>query len=198
MDMSFRTGVRECASLLSLLQLAGRVNRNAEEEKADVWTILLNTTDPCVTKNPAFDVSSRILRDFLKAENEISPALCTDSMRREIRETGATPKELCDHEDKCAFKAVEQRFRVIEDDSKIAVADKALIERIKNYEDVSWQEIQRHSVRIRQKIVEKLAIEESRYYPKLLLWTAEYTPFLGYMEAVLKMEEFDKDGYAMM
>jgi CRISPR/Cas system-associated endonuclease/helicase Cas3 len=197
MDMSFRTGVRECASLLSLLQLAGRVNRNAEKEKADVWTILLNTTDPCVTKNPAFDVSSRILRDFLKAENEISPALCTDSMRREIRETGATPKELCDHEDKYAFKAVEQKFRVIEDDSKIAVADKALIERIKNYEDVSWQEIQRYSVRIRQKIVKKLAIEESRY-PGLLLWTAEYTPFLGYMEAVLKMEEFDEDGYAMM
>jgi len=54
-DLSFRTGVRECASLLSLLQLAGRVNRNSECKEAVVWTVILNANDASVTKNPAFD-----------------------------------------------------------------------------------------------------------------------------------------------
>ena len=36
-DLSFRTGLRERAGLVNLLQLAGRVNRNSENEFADVY-----------------------------------------------------------------------------------------------------------------------------------------------------------------
>jgi len=197
-DLSFRTGVRECASLLSLLQLAGRVNRNGEYEQADVWTVMLNTNDSGVVKHPAFDISARILRDFFGDRKEISPDLCTDAMQREIRESAGIPKELVNQEGIAAFKTVEKKFRVIEDDAKIAVVDPELIQRLRNFEDVSWREIQSGSVCVREKILAKLAIEESRRYPGVWLWEAEYSPFLGYMEAVLKLEKMAKDGFAIM
>ena len=36
-DVSFRTGLRELASLTSLIQVGGRVNRSGEYGSADVW-----------------------------------------------------------------------------------------------------------------------------------------------------------------
>ncbi|MBN1552217.1 CRISPR-associated endonuclease Cas3'', partial [bacterium] len=84
-DLSFKTGVRECASLLSLLQLAGRVNRNSEYQSADVWTITLSANDDGVTRNPSLRISARILREFFEQGREISPLLCTEAMRKEMR-----------------------------------------------------------------------------------------------------------------
>lgn len=196
-DLSFKTGVRECASLLSLLQLAGRVNRNSEYQEADVWTIMLDATDRGVTKNPAFDISSRILRDFFDQKKTISPDLCTEAMKREVRESAGISKELIKQESCYNFETVEKNYKVIEDQSQLAIIDKDLIQKIQNYEDVSWRDIQNGSVRVRDKIIKKLAIQESNRYPGLWLWEADYSPFLGYMEAVLKLDKMDQDGYAI-
>jgi CRISPR-associated endonuclease Cas3-HD len=197
-DLSFRTGVRECASLLSLLQLAGRVNRNAEYGKADVWTITLDTNDHNVVKHPAFNISSRLLRDFFENGRKISPDLCTEAMQREIREGEGISERLVKEESIYAFKTVEKEFRVIKDDAQLAVIDSKLVQRLQNFEDVSWREIQSGSVRVRKKILTKLAIEESRRYPGVWLWNAQYSPFLGYMEAVLKLEKIAEDGFAIV
>ncbi len=197
-DLSFRTGVRECASLLSLLQLAGRVNRNSEYKEADVWTIMLNANDSGVTRNPAFDISSRILHDFFDQKMAISPALCTEAMQREVRESAGISAELVKQESIYGFKTVEEKFKVIEDQSQLAIVDKQIIQKIQNYENVSWREIQNGSVRVREKILKNLAIQESRRYPGLWLWDAEYSTFLGYMEAVLKLKKIDKDGFAIL
>lgn len=197
-DFSFRTGVRECASLLSLLQLAGRVNRNSEHKDADVWTIILNPDDSGVTKNPSFDISSRILRDFFNQNMTISPTLCTEAMKREVRESAGISEILMKQESIYGFRTVEEKFKVIEDQSQLAIIDKQIIQKIQNYEDVSWREIQNGSVRVREKILKHLAIQESRRYPGLWLWDAEYSSFLGYMEAVLKLEKIDKDGFAII
>lgn len=199
-DLSFRTGVRECASLLSLLQLAGRVNRNSEYEDSDVWTITLNANDSGVTKNPSLIVSSRILREFFNQNQKISPELCTDAMKKEMREQCSFSKKLCDDENKYAFKTIEKAFKVIEDDSQLTVITPELILQIRNYENVSWQEIQNGSVRIRKNILDKLDIEESQRYPGVWLWPdgAKYSSFLGYMDAVLELDNFDKTGYAII
>lgn len=197
-DLSFRTGVRECASLLSLLQLAGRVNRNSEHKEADAWTIILNANDSGVTKNPAFDISSRILRDFFSQNKMISPALCTEAMQREVRESSSISEKLIKQESIYGFRTVEEDFKVIEDQSQLALIDKHIIQKVQNYEDVSWREIQNGSVRVREKILKHLAIQESQRYPGIWLWDAEYSPFLGYMEAVLKLEQIDKDGFAIL
>jgi CRISPR/Cas system-associated endonuclease/helicase Cas3 len=197
-DLSFRTGVRECASLLSLLQLAGRVNRNSEYPEAVVWTIILDANDSCVIRNPSFDCSSRILRDFFKQKMEISPDLCTEAMRREVRESSAISEKLIKHESIYGFSTVEENFKVIEDQSHLALVDKNVIHKIHNYEDVSWREIQNGSVRVRKKTLESLSVQESQEYPGLWLWDAEYSPFLGYMEAILKLKKIDEDGFAIM
>ena len=197
-DLSFRTGVRECASLLSLLQLAGRVNRNSEHKEADVWTIILDANDSGVTKNPAFESSSRILRDYFDKNMTISPALCTEALQREVREGTGISAELEKQESSYGFKTVEETFRVIDDQSQLAVVGKQFVEKIQNYEEVTWREIQNGSVRVREKILRKLNIQESRRYPGVFLWTAEYSPFIGYMEAVLRLEKIDEDGFAVI
>lgn len=199
-NLSFRTGVRECASLLSLLQLAGRVNRNSEYAEADVWTVVLNANDSGVKKNPSLAYSERILREFFDQGREISPELCTEAMKREMREQSSFSTKLSDDENKYAFKTVEKNFTVIEDESQLTVINQELCRRIQNFEDVSWQEIQRGSVRIRRNIRERLKIEESQRYPGVLLWPdgAKYSPFLGYMEAVLELDDIDKSGYAII
>lgn len=197
-DLSFRTGVRECASLLSLLQLSGRVNRNSEYDDADVWTISLIADKMFVNKHPAFDCSSRILKELFESGKQISPVLSTNAMSRELREAGTELKCLLKKENVCAFKTVESTFKVIPDDTLLAIVEKALIERIQNYEDVSWRDIQDNSVRIRKSIIERMALSESRRYPGLYLWTAPYTPFLGYMDGVLQLVDFDVAGGAIL
>lgn len=197
-DLSFRTGVRECASLLSLLQLSGRVNRNAEYDDADVWTISLNTDNKFVNKHPAFDCSSRILKEFFESGKPISPVLCTDAMRRELRETSAELKYLLNKEGACAFETIECKFKVIPDDTLLAIVDKSLIKRIQKGKDTSWRDIQDNSVHIRKNIIARMAIPESRYYPGLFLWNAPYTAFLGYMEGVLQLVDFDSAGGAIL
>lgn len=197
-DLSFRTGVRECASLLSLLQLAGRVNRNTEYGTTDVWTVTLDGNDNGVVKHPAFNISSSILEGFFSSGREISPDLCTEAMQREIRQSAGIPEKLVKQESIYAFKTVEKEFRVIEDDTQLAVINPTLIQRIRNFEDISWLEVQTGSVRVREKILAKLGIEESRRYPGIWLWEAEYSPFLGYMEAVLKLDKIAEDGFAII
>lgn len=197
-DLSFRTGVRECASLLSLLQLAGRVNRNSEFEDAAVWTVSLDANDTGVTQNPAYATSSRILREFFDTKCAISPALCNEALTREIRETAAVSQELAEKESSFSFATVEQKFRVIDDCASPAVVDKDLIERMQGWEAVSWRDIQNGSIRVRKKILENLAIPESQRYPGVYLWTADYSSFLGYMEGVLNLADVDKDGFAII
>jgi hypothetical protein len=118
-------------------------------------------------------------------------------MQQAIRQGAGISEKLIKQENIAAFKTVEKEFRVIEDDAKIAVVDPALTERLRNFEDVSWCEIQSSSVRVREKILVKFAKESSRY-PGVWLWGAEYSPFIGYMEAVLKLEKFSEDSFAIV
>lgn len=199
-DLSFRTGVRECASLASVLQLAGRVNRNAKFASADVWSVSLDAKDPDVVANPAWTVSARVLADFFESGATISPALCTEAMKRELRESGVSSEleTLKKAENTYAFKTVEGMFRVIQDGSVPAVVDKELIERIERFEEVSWRDIQNGSVQIRERLRDKLALEDSLRYPGVFLWKYDYSPFLGYMEGVLKLATIDKASCAMI
>ena len=199
-DLSFRTGVRECSSLLSLLQLAGRVNRNSEHQDAEVWTLTLNANDKGVTRNPSLNVSSRILREFLETNRKICPDLCTEAMQKEIREQGSVSTELCKSENTFSFKTIEKGFKVIDDDTQLTVVNPDLVQRIRDFEDVSWKDIQKGSVRVRNNIREKLGLEESHRYPGVLLWPegARYSALLGYMEAVLELDDFDKNGGAII
>lgn len=197
-DFSFRTGVRECSSLASLLQLAGRVNRHAKFPDADVWTVTLDANDPNVVINPSWKLSARILTDVFVSGDAISPIHCTEAMKKELRESGAELDELNKAEATRAFKTVEEKFRVIADKTFPTVVDKKIIERIEHFEDVTWRDIQSNCVQIRDRFRERFAVEESVRYPGVYLWKYEYSPFLGYMEGVLNQAQIDKDGMAII
>lgn len=197
-DFSFRTGVRENASLLSLLQLAGRVNRNSEYGNADIWTISLEEDGQFVKRHPAFEHSSKILRDFFQDGMPISPEFCTAAMEKELRETDVELKQLIEKEGVCSFKAVQEKFRVIPDDTWLALVDKKLIRKIQDFKDVSWADIQNGSVRVRKNILATMGVQEFRRFPGVYHWDVSYTPFLGYMDAVLQIPNLKSAGGAII
>lgn len=192
MDFSFRTGVREMASLASLVQLAGRVNRNAEYEMADVWSFGFSTEEERVIINPGFTASARLLEDYFVKGESITPELCTKAMRRELVQTHVgsmkTAEDLLAKENQFAFKGVAESFHVIEDPTELVVIDPCLIERIEKFEAIDWRQIQEGSVRIRRKILDRVAAVPSIRYPEIWLWKFPYSSFLGYMEYLLQLE----------
>lgn len=202
MDFSFRTGVREMASLASLVQLAGRVNRNAEYEMADVWSFGFSTEEERVTIHPGFAVSARLLEDYFVKGKSITPELCTLSMRHELVQAHVgcmkTAEDFLAKESQFAFKSVAESFHVIEDTTELVVVDQCLIERIEKFEAVDWRQIQEGSVRIRCKILDRVAAIPSVRYPEIWLWKFPYSSFLGYMEYLLQLEQIDSDSFAIV
>ncbi|MBL0038337.1 MAG: hypothetical protein IPP36_06700 [Nitrosomonadales bacterium] len=73
-DLSFRTGLRESASLVSLIQVGGRVNRHQEFGQSEVWTFTLQETD-LLRLHPGFKVSSKVLEKMF-AEGRVTPDDC--------------------------------------------------------------------------------------------------------------------------
>lgn len=184
-DFSFRTGVRESASLLSLLQLAGRVNRNARFADADVWTIALQTDGNLLTKNPAYDTSSRILANL----DHVDLSECTEVVKKELRESQQDVETLQGKENCYEFKTVEELFRVIPGGTISVVVDHDLINRIEDGAEIDWREVQMKSVSIRKngKKVSQYAIRECAFLPGLYFWTLDYDRFLGYMAGGLQV-----------
>src|SRR5262249_42782335 len=116
-DVSFRTGFRERAGLVNILQTAGRVNRNDEDEGAVIWDVQLRP-DPPVIANPGFADAAFVLGGLFK-EGRIGPQDCTEALRREIRLGGSVDLNARLHRAEAArdFPAVDELFRVIEQDT---------------------------------------------------------------------------------
>lgn len=202
MDFSFRTGVREMASVASLIQMAGRVNRNAEYGTADVWSFSFAPKENRIKVHPGFVTTAHILHDYFCREDDITAESCTLALKQELVEAQAgnikVAEELISKERQFAFKTVAETFRVIQDASELVVVDAELIRRIENFEQIDWQLIQKGSVQIRRKILEKVAAVPSERYPEIWLWKCPYSSFLGYMEYLLQLEKIDSDSYAIV
>ncbi len=72
-DLSFKSGVREAASLVSLLQTAGRVNRHNYINAGTVWTIMLKEED-LLRRHPGMKDSSRVLLDLISEDMPSHPS----------------------------------------------------------------------------------------------------------------------------
>nr|WP_304364210.1 helicase-related protein [Methanocalculus taiwanensis] len=186
-DFSFRTGFRELASLTSLLQAAGRVNRNGEYGVSEMHTFCLSESN-MLNSNPVLKNSASVLRNLIERGVDISPSLVTEAIERELKIYGSKPihKELLKFEDIKDFPCVEKNFKVIEKVSRIAVADKKIVNRIQNgYCD--WRELQRHSLQIASYKLQELnipPITEEIYH-----WNLAYDDFLGYMAGIIQKSE---------
>lgn len=186
-DLSFRTGLRESASLVSLIQVGGRVNRHQETSQADVWSFTLQTTD-LLRLHPSFKDSSKVLESMF-VENRVSPDDCKEALRREIYLSGLKDK-IRDQEIAMNFPEVHSMFRVINADTYTVVVDEAIKQRLKAWGKVSWKEIQNHSVQIWGTRIESLHVPQFSQYPELYEWNLAYNDFIGYMAGVLTVEDF--------
>jgi len=185
-DISFRTGVREIGSLVSLLQTAGRVKRHGGSEESKVWSIRLS--DGGLLKiNPGLKDASHVLTEYCEKDVLIKPSLCTDALKREIRLAGNIKDDLQKKEDELRFPMVEKEFRVIDTDTRITVVDDQIIKKLESFEKVDWRAIQDNSVQIWGYKLDQLRIKEIR--SGLYGWTYPYDNFLGYMAGVIPVLE---------
>lgn len=185
-DLSFQTGVREAASLVSLLQTAGRVNRHGKINAATVWTVVLKESEP-LKKNPGMRDSSKVLLELIAEGNPISPNLCTTALKREIRLAGTFTSSLLKSELGLRFPQVEKDFRVIASETQTVVVDTELVERLEKHCPVDWRDIQKASVQIWGYRLAALRIPEVSGHPGIYKWIYTYDDFIGYMAGVLKM-----------
>lgn len=201
LDLSFRTGFRESASMSSLIQVGGRVGRHGEIEDATVWDFRV-LADGLVTGHPRLATQREVL-DELFNEGLVGsePAtLVTEAMRREIRkEPSRLPEKLLRLESTLEFPRVAAEYKVIEGDTRIVVVDRELCGRIRRGARVSQRELLRRSVQIWAAKIRRFALpslglptedEENSLYE----WPYEYDPnFLGIMKGALGLIRNDSD-----
>jgi CRISPR-associated endonuclease/helicase Cas3 len=184
-DLSFRSGFRELGALTSLLQTAGRINRSGDADSAQMWTFCLMKSD-MLTPNPGTECAEPVLRKLLASEMEITPSLTTRAIEDEIKLYGklnALHEQLVKAEDTRNFPFVNNKFVVIDSDTRIAVIDKGLSRQILTGQ-IDWRILQRHSVQIaRNKLV---ALGASEITDGIYDWTFGYDSFLGYMAGIIK------------
>lgn len=197
-DLSFRTGIREAASLVSLLQIAGRVNRNNEYASAEVWTIRL-LHDAFLNEHPAFKESARVLLDFFDRD-KISPQFCTEALRQELLESNTMDfnNKIKSLEQGLNFMSVAERFKVIESDTYPVIIGQEFIDKLKKYEKVEWQTLQENSVQLWANKIDELRLPPvCDQCPDLFAWPYEYDTFLGYMAGVIKLKKFSVSGFGV-
>lgn len=185
-DFSFKVGFRELSSLLSLLQAAGRVNRNGSDSDAKIFSFRMQD-DPFIKKNPAVEAAGNVLETYYNEGVPIEPELSTRSIRDELLQYGKASKDLLKAENSLSFKTVNDNFVVIDANTVLAVVDQKLAEQIRHGKS-NWRELQRHSVSVRQYRRGAWHLEPLSVKDGLYRWTLPYDSFLGYMYGVLSQD----------
>jgi CRISPR-associated endonuclease/helicase Cas3 len=191
LDFSFCSGFRQRATAASMIQLGGRVNRNAN--RGENCTVLdFDFSDPLFPDNPSLRVSKAALGELF-ANGSISPdrpcdltAICLAAMEAEFQpksQESALKKvrlESCDTN----YPKVALECRVIQTETHTVVVDQEMIKRLLRFEKVSSLEVMKVSVQMYPHKILKLGIEPLRSDSDLfrLPESWNYDPdFLGYM-----------------
>lgn len=185
-DFSFRTGFREMASLLSLLQAAGRVGRNGEYPEAEMWSFVLQE-DSMLKQNSQLISSIDVLKGYFQKNVKITPELSTKAMNDEIIRDDSCLREikkLLEFEAAMEFQAIDEKFRVIDSDTVPAVVDPVLVTAI-SFGKGDWKLLQRKAVSVRRDQMKNWNLKEIA--TGVYQWTLRYDDFLGYMAGVIDL-----------
>jgi CRISPR-associated endonuclease Cas3-HD len=190
-DLSFRTGFRELASLVSLLQAAGRINRGGFYSYAEIWTFCL-AVGGMINTNPELKNAAAVLRGYLEKGKSIEPGLSTESIDDEIKLYGlsAAPK-LTKYEQVQRFPLVEDDFKVIKTDTRIAVVDEDFAKQIQ-HDVINWHVLQKNSVQIAKYKLDEVGSPE--IIPGIHHWELKYDDFLGYMAGIVQLKKLEGEG----
>ncbi len=196
MDLDFATGFREMASLASLLQCSGRVNRSGERNYSAMVSFRFGAEDG-INQNKGMQDSIRVLVNLLSSGQPVSTELCTEALRRELRLDPGSESlfaKISNAESNMRFPEVEKMFRIISADTRTVLVNADVVRRVETFESVDWRDIQRNSVQIWGYNIDKLQIPELAHHPGMYKWHLAYSPFLGYMEGVLQVDDFTNAG----
>lgn len=204
MNFSFRVGFRESCSTSSLIQIGGRVSRNAEHAEAAVWDF--RVLDALLSQHPGFVVPQRVLDQMFSnafVQTQSPSELAKEAMRREVTAKGENKaREICKAEDGMEYPDVARLCRVIDSDTQLVIVDPDLVEMLRQRKKVGYRQLLLHSVQIWTHKITKLPIApvfshraKKNDTNTLYAWTAEYDPdFLGYMTGVIPLLEGLRDG----
>lgn len=182
-NLSFRTGFRENASLLSLLQAAGRVSRGGEYADATIWSFSMREDEDKLTKNPSLNIPVSVLKDFFRKGKQIEIGLCTEAIEKELDQS-LIQDELVEWEANCFFAKVQEEYHVIENDTALLIPDKELAEKVK-YGVCDWKVFQKMGVSVRAAKARSNKLKEIIPGEKVYYWDYGYDSFLGIMRGEL-------------
>jgi CRISPR-associated endonuclease/helicase Cas3 len=198
-DISFRTGFRERASLTSLLQIAGRVNREFEFGPGVPVVDFQLAKEAPFSEHPAFGDSAAVL-GWLFERNMVAPEHCRDALRKEAQR-GSPAKaiaKLRGAEHGFDFPEVAKLFRVIATDTRTVLVNHEIERRLRSRtasERPHWRQIMENTVQVWSN---RLPLLPFRSLPGLedMLVIEEncYDDFLGYMKGVLPLLKAQQDG----
>ncbi len=192
-DLSFCVGFRERASLMSLIQLGGRVNRGHERDGAEVWDFQI-VPGTLLRLHPKLKTAARVLGELFQ-EGKVTPEFCKEALRREIRWDNALSDELLRAESasdarNSDFPKVAELFKVIDSNTVTVVIASELREQLRHGKWCGRDTLQKRSVQIWGWRVEELGLEEFPKFPGVYGWRLAYDSFLGYMAGLLPTIEF--------
>lgn len=196
MDLDFATGFREMASLASLLQCSGRVNRSGERSDSVMVSFRFGAEDG-INQNKGMQDSIHVLINLLSSGQPVSAELCTEALRRELRldpSSESLLSKISDAESQMKFPEVEKLFQIISADTRTVLVDEDVVRRVETFESVDWRDIQRNSVQIWGYNIDKLHIPELAHHPGVYKWHLAYSPFIGIMEGIIGVAEFERNG----
>lgn len=207
MDFSFASGFRQRASVASLIQLGGRINRHSRALEPGCvvdFTFENNTHYP---DNPSLKKSQEILVELF-AEGEFErdkaidlKAICLKAMKVEFRRQAKQKgKQLLEWEYGGEYPKVDDEFKVINTDTVTVVVDEGLAKKLQCHKKVDRRDIQKYSVQMASVKVGNYGLKEIGDDLYCLPDGWEYDPlFLGYMKEVLRNESYriGGDGYCV-
>ncbi|MEA4892456.1 MAG: DEAD/DEAH box helicase family protein [Peptococcaceae bacterium] len=188
MNLSFKNGFRELGSLSSLLQAAGRINRDGSDITAEMWTFCIYE-DGMLKLNPGLKQASEVLKGYLGQDIAIIPELTTRSISDEIALYGLAGKhkKLLINEELQNFPQVEHDFKVIDSDTRLVVVDPAVADQLR-YGSVDWRKLQKATVQIAKYKLDEL--KTPVILDNIYRWNLEYDDFLGYMAGIVKLKKY--------
>jgi CRISPR-associated endonuclease Cas3-HD len=196
MDFSFRNGFRQRASTTSLIQLGGRVNRNAEWKNSQLWDVTLSDEH---SHHPGLAGSVYALGELLGRGVFNSETrwplerICKEALNIEFSQRSKDlAGSIFEKERSEQFKSVAADFQIISADTRTVIVDRDLVRRVESFENVAPIQLIQKSIQLWHSRIKSLDFPaiQGRSKDKELYRLPDghdYDPdFLGYMKGVIK------------
>lgn len=203
-DLSFRCAFRERFCTASTIQVGGRVNRNGEYSAIGPCKVHdFALTGRGITQHPGANIPADVLRHLMSENlfNSQSPAhVGTLAMMEELKLAGGLSSDaLSKAESERDYPSVSDLGKVIQADTRFVVVNPSLKALLKERVPVDFRTLLQGSVQLWARKIDMLRLERLPSRREVYAWPYNYDPdFLGYMEGVLKLDEFISAGGAII